>query len=62
MKRRTPTKAQQHSLLELWQHSHQKSTFLQFRRTAFWEFGGGALMVPWCGMIVGIEADGYAHS
>lgn len=39
-------------------------SFLQFRRRAMWEFGRGpkALLVNWCGMVVGIEPDGYTHS
>lgn len=61
-KRKIPTKAQQKALLSLWQRYQQSPTFLRFRRNAFWAFGGDCLMVPWCGMIVGIEADGYTHS
>jgi hypothetical protein len=63
-KHHLPTKEQQKALLELYRRSDvpQSPTFLKFRRNAFWEFGGKALMVPWCGMIVGIEPDGYTHS
>jgi hypothetical protein len=25
-------------------------------------FGGGAVMVAWCGMFLAIEPDGYVHS
>lgn len=38
-------------------------TYRGFRRTVkpiF--FGDGAVIVPWCGMWVGIELDGYTHS
>lgn len=35
-------------------------TYRQFRKLAFVSFG--ALMVPWCGMWLGIESDGYTHS
>jgi len=65
MKERTvrhiPTKAQQQALLSLYQRYQQSPTFLRFRRNAFWAFGN-VLMVPWCGMIIGIEPDGYTHS
>ena len=61
MKRRVPTKAQQKSLLGLYQRYQQSPSFLRFRRNAFWAFGN-VLMVPWCGMIVGIEPDGEVHS
>mgnify|MGYP003148461483 CR=1 FL=1 len=36
-------------------------SYLAFRRTAFLAFGD-CVMVPWCGMILGIETDGYTHS
>lgn len=35
-------------------------TYRQFRKLAHVSFG--ALMVPWCGMWLGIETDGYTHS
>jgi hypothetical protein len=35
-------------------------TYRQFRKLARVSFG--ALMVPWCGMWLGIEQDGYTHS
>lgn len=35
-------------------------TYRQFRKLAYVSFG--ALMVPWCGMWIGIETDGYTHS
>lgn len=61
MKRRIPTKLQQRALLTLYQRFNQSSSFLKFRRNAFWAFGD-CLMVPWSGMIVGIEKDGHTHS
>lgn len=57
------TKAQQTALLELYRRTglaNRPATFLRFRRSAFWSFQ--VLMVPWCGMTVGIEPDGYVHS
>ncbi len=35
-------------------------TYMEFRRTV--EPGWGCIMVPWCGMWLGIEPDGYTHS
>lgn len=59
--RKIPTKAQQQALLRLYQRFQQSESFLKFRRNAFWAFGD-CLMVPWAGMLIGIEADGYTHS
>lgn len=59
---RKPTKAQQQALLHMYQRSNSGvSSFLRFRRSAFIAFGD-CLMVPWCGMTIGIEKDGYTHS
>jgi hypothetical protein len=38
----------------------RKMTYREFRKLARVSFG--ALMVPWCGMWLGIEQDGYTHS
>ncbi len=37
---------------------------LAFRRTVtLWDnFGSVLLAVPYCGMVLGIESDGYTHS
>jgi hypothetical protein len=35
-------------------------SYRQFRRTV--EPGPGCIMVPYCGMWLGIEPDGYTHS
>jgi hypothetical protein len=51
------------AVAERWEnHSpdYPKMTYRQFRRLAVSSFG--ALMVPWCGMWLGIEQDGYTHS
>ena len=37
-------------------------TYLQFRRTARYDFLLGCVMVPFAGMVLGIERDGYTHS
>jgi len=34
--------------------------YFAFRRTVF--LGPGCIMVPFAGMLLGIEPDGYAHS
>ncbi len=36
------------------------ATYRQFRRTV--QPALGCIMVPWCGMWLGIEPDGYTHS
>lgn len=58
-----PTKAQQRALLALYRRNPAAvvGSYLRFRRNAFFAFGD-CLMVQWCGMIVGIETDGYTHS
>lgn len=35
-------------------------TYREFRRTV--QPGPGCIMVPYCGMWLGIEPDGYTHS
>lgn len=38
-------------------------TYRQFRKQVCPVFGGsGAVLVPWCGMWLGIEPDGHTHS
>jgi len=39
-----------------------KGTYLQFRRTAWYDYLMSCVMVPFCGMLLGIEANGYTHS
>lgn len=36
------------------------ATYRHFRHTV--RHGSGCIMVPWCGMWLGIETDGYTHS
>lgn len=56
------TKAQQVALLAVYNRKNMwPQTYLQFRRTAFLAFGD-CVMVPWCGMVLGIETDGHTHS
>lgn len=55
------TKEQQHALRKLYLRRDLGMSYLTFRRSAFIAFGD-CLMVPWLGMILGIETDGYTHS
>jgi len=58
-------KAQQRKLFEIWCRptSSQTLTYLQFRRTVRQGvFLDNVVMVPWCGMWIGIEEDGHAHT
>jgi len=56
------TKAQQRALLEVYnRRPGQLGSYLAFRRTARVHYGD-CVMVPWAGMILGIETDGYTHS
>ena len=58
------TKAQLQALKAVWlrpMDSPHGLTYRQFRRTAFPAFHD-CLMVPWAGMTLGIETDGYTHS
>lgn len=43
--------------------THEKQTFKEFLETVSPTFGcDDAVVVPWCGMILCIETDGYCHS
>ena len=37
-------------------------SYLEFRRRVGLGFAGEYIMLPWCGMYVGIERDGYTHT
>jgi hypothetical protein len=60
------TKPQQQALHNLWQRSPlrtQGTSYLAFRREVFGMIGEpDTIIVRFCGMIVGIEPDGYTHS
>lgn len=62
----TLTKPQRKALLKLYQRTYDSvtqaypCTYRAFRRSIHW--GYECIMVPWCGMWVGIEKDGYAHT
>lgn len=53
-------KAQRQALHRVWQRDNQNLSYLQFRKTV--QPGWDCVMVPWCGMWLGIEQDGYTHS
>jgi hypothetical protein len=49
-----------------WECSHwinqHSASYLHFRRTAKLDRMLGCVMVPWKGMVLGIEKDGHTHS
>ena len=61
------TKPQSQTLRRKWidgqhdQGSTRDVSYLSFRRTVEPTFDD-SVMVQWCGMYIGIEADGYPHS
>ena len=54
------TRAQRKALKVKWQQSNGGLTYRRFRRTVV--PCRDYIMVPWCGMWLGIELDGYTHS
>ena len=56
----TLTRPQRRALYRKWRENDQGMTYRQFRRTVTpgWDY----VAVAWCGMYVGIEKDGYAHT
>jgi len=55
------TKEQRLALKRIYDREWNKpDSYLAFRRTV--GYGFGCIMVPWCGMVLGIEPDGYTHS
>jgi len=57
------TKEQRDALLRIYNRewAGKPDSYLAFRRTASQSYMG-CVMVPWCGMWLGIEPDGYTHS
>ncbi len=39
---------------------YQRNSYLEFRRTV--QYYDDCIMIPWYGMWLGIESDGYTHS
>ena len=57
------TKAQQIALKRLYDRDWSKpASYLAFRRTVRFDFIMDCIMVPWCGIQLGIELNGYTHS
>jgi hypothetical protein len=55
------TKAQQQALKRIYDRgSYDDLSYLAFRRRA--QPGPGCIMMPFAGMVLGIEPDGYTHS
>ena len=60
------TRKQREALLKVygrgWGGKPKPKTYLQFRRTAQRLPCDDCIIVPWAGMCLGIEPDGYTHS
>lgn len=57
------TRAQREALLRLFKRLEPgTTTYREFRRKAWPVFHDNAIAVPFCGMYVCIEADGYSHT
>lgn len=57
------TKAQRRAIHRKWREADQRLSYRAFRKLAVPVFGGdGAIAIPWCGMWLCIETDGYTHS
>ena len=54
------TKAQRQALHRKWCQNNQGLSYREFRLSV--ATGPDCIMVPWCGMWLGIEKDGYTHS
>lgn len=57
-KTKMPRRAENYAAL--YQETPPTMTYRDFRKLAVVSFG--CVMVPWCGMWLGIETDGYTHS
>lgn len=55
------TRAQREAILRKFSlNPDGAASYREFRKRAVYSFG--VLMLPWCGMWLGIERDGYTHS
>lgn len=54
------TKEQRQALKKVFLRTDEGLSYLAFRRTV--QMGWGCIMVPFAGMWLGIEPDGYTHS
>ena len=53
-------RAQREALRRVYLRLQNPPKYREFRRTV--QPGPGCIMVPYCGMWLGIEPDGYTHS
>lgn len=61
------TRAQREALLNLYNRAlnsdHPETrSYKEFRKTVIPGFMNEYIMIPWAGMWIGIEKDGYTHS
>ena len=57
------TRAQRIAIMRKWTQDANGLTYRQFRLKVSPTFGmDGAIVLPWCGMWLAIEQDGYTHS
>ena len=58
------TRPQMEAIKRVWNRSSSGAkSYLAFRRRVVPEIGThGCVMLPWCGMWLGIETDGHTHS
>jgi predicted transcriptional regulator of viral defense system len=64
------SRAQREALYKVYRRDTEGERFTQisfrgyraFRRTARYDTLCDCVMLPWCGMWLGIERDGYTHS
>ena len=57
------TRKQREAIARLWARTEERPPYRRFRRAVSGTFGmDGAVVVPWCGMFVAIERDGYSHT
>lgn len=58
----TPTPEQRQAFKRVYDRDPSVApSYLAFRRTIFPAFGD-CYMIPWKGMVLGVETDGYTHS
>lgn len=63
MKRYVTTKAQRAAIRALYLRSNDGApSYLAFRRRFRYDYLNGVMFGGWCGMLVGIEADGFSHT
>ena len=57
------TRKQREALKRIWLRGQGPESYRRLRKSAQPSFdGSGCIMVPWAGMCIGIEPDGYTHS